>query len=166
MYFIPEAVRDKIKIPVFTCCFIASIVLIIQLYPFDWAGVCHIGRPLCARQLCSVSGNWHIAWDVPTNGLGNYFFDNQIYGLRAGFIAYTLAGFLLPILYGSWRFTMYHLIMGPSFAAMTTSNVNEWPAVWCLLSIAFLLIVVKTPIRKILHVRSWVFWPKRFRIRQ
>ena len=80
--------------------------------------------------------------------------------MNSGYISYELVGFFLPILIGSWRFTTYHVLMGPLLASALTSNVNEWPAVWCLLSIGLLLIVVKTPVRKLLYVRSWPLWPK------
>jgi len=156
MYFVPEHVRKKVEVPVYALCFISTIVMIIQLYPFEWAGQCMVGaRPLCGNMLCSVSGNWHIAWEVPTNGLGNYltrlhikpFFDN-------GYITYVITAFWVPLLYGSWRFTVYHLIMGPVLSALLTNNLNERPAVWCLLSIGFILIVIKTPIRKYLFVKK------------
>jgi len=71
MYFIPTEVRLKIQKYVYFVCFIATISMLLQLYPFEWAGSCAAGRPLCGEQLCSVSGNWHIAWEVPTNGIGN-----------------------------------------------------------------------------------------------
>jgi hypothetical protein len=54
--------------------------------------------------------------------------------------------------------------MGPSLAWMLTDNINEWPAIWCLLSIGLLLIVVKTPLRGYLHVKKWWLWPKSWRV--
>jgi hypothetical protein len=56
--------------------------------------------------------------------------------------------------------TAYQLMVGPVLATMLTSNTNEMPAVWCLLSIGILLIVVKTGFRKFLYVRTWPLWPK------
>jgi len=35
---------------------------------------------------------------------------------------------------------------------MTTNNINEWPAVWCLFSIGLVLAIIKTPLRHYLHV--------------
>jgi hypothetical protein len=163
MYFINQDIRRKIQGWVYSLCFVATIAMLIQLYPFDWAGVCDPVRPLCGTRLCSVSGNWHIAWEIPTNGLGNYFARLGIVALRNGFVPYLLAVFLMPLLYGSWRFTLYHYLMGPFLAGLLTTNHNERPAVWCLLSIGLLLIVVKTPIRQILFVRRWALWPKRYR---
>lgn len=159
MYFIPKEVRQKIQVPVYALCFVAAITMIIQLYPFAWAGQCTPTRPLCGSILCSMSGEWHIAWSVPTNGIGNAVADvNYFIFVSTGFYVYELIGFYLPILYGSWRLTTYHYLMGPFAAGLLTSNINEWPAVWCLLSIGLLLIVVKTPVRKILHVRRWFWW--------
>lgn len=155
MYFVPEKVRRKVEVPVYTLCFASTIFMIIQLYPFDWAGQCLEGvRPLCGSQLCSVSGNWHIAWEIPANGIGNYFADLGFRPFKNGYISYVLVGFLVPLLYGSWRFTTYHYIMGPMLANFLTNDLNERPAVWCLLSIGFLLIVIKTPIRKYLFVKK------------
>ncbi len=163
LYFLPKAVQQKLYIPVYTICFIAAIVMIIQVYPFSWTGPCDPIRPLCAERLCSVEGNWHIAWEVPSNDLGNYFARLDflpLQGMKSGFNAYIFAGLILPLLYGSWRMTLYHYAMGPFLASLTTDNINEWPAVWCLLSIGFLLIVVKTPLRRWLRVEKWWLWPK------
>jgi len=158
LHFINRNVAKKVAPFAYTICFISAIVMLIQVYPFEWAGMCsnHL-RALCSDRLCSVSGSWHIAWDVPANGIGNWL---DQYRLLNGYLSYAIAGGLLPILYGSWRMTSYHLLMGPALAKLTTDNLNEWPAVWCLLSIGLLLVVVKTPVRKWLYVRHWPLWPK------
>jgi len=160
LYFINQAVAKKIAPAVYTFCFFASILMLIQLYPFAWAGKCEIGRPLCGEMLCSIRGNWHIAWMVPVNGIGNYFYRANWLFFNSGFVGYTLVGFMLPLLYGSWRCTLYHATFGVFLASATTNNVNEWPAVWCLFSIALLLVVIKTPIRRLLFVKRWWLWPK------
>jgi hypothetical protein len=164
MFFIADAVRRKIELPVYTLCFISTIIMLIQLYPFpgEWAGQCDIGtQPMCAETLCSVDGNWHIAWDVPVNGTFNFLAGLDFIPIYQGYYpSYFFVAFLLPIFYGSWRFTLYHIAFGPMLSYALTDNPNEWPAVWCLLSIAILLIVVKTPVREYLHVRRWIFWPK------
>ncbi|MEM8833492.1 MAG: DUF5765 domain-containing protein [Pseudomonadota bacterium] len=164
LYFVPQIVRQKIQFPVYFLCFVSTIIMIIQVYPFDWAGICHPDRPLCGEMLCSVDGNWHIAWDVPANAMGNAFQEMNLpsQGMASGYPTYIFVGLLLPFLYGSWRFTIYHYVMGPFLASLTTDNINEWPAVWCLLSIGFLLIVIKTPIRNYLHVRRFFWWPKKW----
>ena len=160
LYFVPPEVRRRIAVPVYALCMLGVVITLLQLYPFDWAGHCHPSRPLCAERLCSVHGNWHIAWEVPTNGLGNVFVDLKIPPLVDGFPGYVLTAFALPLLYGSWRVVLFHYLLGPFLAARLTTNVNEWPAVWCLLSIGILLLVVKTPLREWLHVRRWPLWPR------
>lgn len=154
LHFVPKEVAQKLYKPVFALCFVATLIMILQVFPFDWAGQCNPVRWLCSDKLCSVHGNWHIAWLVPLNGIGNWFADNHWPPINA----YSVVGFLLPILYGSWRMTLYHLALGPLLAMALTSNINEIPAVWCLLSIGLLLIVVKTPIRQFLYVKSWPLW--------
>lgn len=155
LYFIPQAVAVRSYKIVFGLCFASAMFMMLQLYPFEWAGLCEPGRALCSNRLCSVSGNWHIAWDVPANGIGNWTYDHGL----TGYWTYSFVAFILPLLYGSWRFTLYHFIMGPFMARMLTNNLNEAPAVWCLLSIGFLLIVIKTPVRKILFTK-WNFWER------
>lgn len=145
LHFIDQRLAKKIAPFAYGFCFFIAIVLLVQLYPLPAAGQCH-DIPICGNPLCSVSGNWHIAWLIPLNDVWMQY------------PVYSLAAFGLPLLYGSWRFTLYHTLAGPLLAYLTTDNMNEWPAVWCLLSIAFLLIVIKTPIRKYLYVKApkWV----------
>ena len=151
--------RARIAPVVYSLCFVSAVVMLLQLYPFAWAGHCDPSTPLCGTRLCSVHGNWHIAWQVPTNGMCNSF----AVRFWHGFPSYVIAGMLLPILYGSWRMTLFHLMLGPWLAALTTDNITEWPAVWCLLSIGLLTIAVKTPIRRVLYVRQWWLWPRSWR---
>ena len=160
LYFIPAAVRKRIYIPVYMLCFAGSLFTLLQLYPMSWAGACDPHRPLCAERLCSVHGNWHIAWDVPTNGLGNYFVHAGFRLLADGYPGYVLTAFLLPLLYGSWRAVLFHYLVGPYLSSLLTNNQNEWPAIWCLLSIGILMLIVKSPLRRWLHVRHWWLWPK------
>ena len=47
-----------------------------------------------------------------------------------------VAAFGLPLLYGAWRFALFHFLAGPGLASLLTDNPNEMPAIWCLLSIA------------------------------
>ena len=160
LYFVPAPVRTRIAIPVYAMCFAGSIFTLIQLYPFDWAGACDPARPLCADRLCSVRGNWHIAWDVPTNGIGNVFVHLGFGPMSDGYPGYLLTAFLLPLVYGSWRLVLYHYLLGPFLAQHLSHNHNEWPAIWCLLSIGILMLVVKTPLRRWLYVKQWLLWPK------
>ena len=141
LHFIQQRIAQKITIPVYAMCFTASIMMLIKLYPFAWAGLCEAGRPMCGALLCAIHGNWHIAWSLPVNTISS------------SFSWYFVAGFFLPLLYGSWRFTLYHLLAGPSLAYATTQNMNEWPAVWCLFSFGFLFILFETPLRQLMYIR-------------
>ncbi|TAN52519.1 MAG: hypothetical protein EPN21_03685 [Methylococcaceae bacterium] len=162
MYFIPEEVRQKISTAVYTLCGIAALAMLVKMYPFPWASFCIIGKEgFCGAQPCSVSGDWHIAWQLPLNGLMSDYPDNPfgfVYGLH-GF-AYILIGFYLPIVYGSWRFVGFHYLVGPFLADILTTNPNEYAAVWCLLSIGLCVSVIKSPMRRYLHVRKWPYYDR------
>jgi hypothetical protein len=154
LYFIPKPVAQRIAPWIYALCFVSCICMLTQIYPFSWSGHCMSGHALCGPRLCSVSGNWHIAWEMPLNGLGN--------ALWGTFPTYLFTVFALPVLYGSWRMTAFHFTTGPLFAYFLTGNMNEWPAVWCLLSVGLLLLIVAPPIRRVLHVGTWV-WPDNWR---
>ena len=75
------------------------------------------------------------------------------YGLHS--FTYILVVFIMPVLYGSWRFVLLHVVMGPVISGLTTNDPNEYIAVWCLYSIALCIAVIKSPIRRYLHVNTW-----------
>lgn len=161
MFFIPKPVAQRIAPFVYVLCFAAAIVMVMHLYPIPQTGSCKIGRPLCASALCSVSGNWHIAWNVPLNGWHeacSFDMNLWLFPIKSVYLPYVIPAFLIPFLYGSWRLTIYQMLAGPVLAKFLTSNQNEWPAVWCLLSIGILLLVVKTPLRAWMHVKRWPLW--------
>lgn len=162
MYFIPERVKHKISTVVYTLCSISSVAILIKMYPMAWAGTCVVGvEGFCGTGACSVSGDWHIAWQLPLNGLMSNpiaWLFGYSWGLHV--FAYALAVFYLPIMYGSWRFVFFHYLIGPLISDITTSDPNEYAAVWCLFSIALCVSVIKTPIRKYLHVKRWLYYPK------
>lgn len=159
MYFIPAIVRQKIQGWVYGVCFVSAIFMLLQLYPFEWAGRCILGYFFCSDRLCSASGNWHIAWEVPVNGLTNAIAAHPFWGyVFTGYPTYKIAVFFLPLLYGSWRLTIYHFLIGPSLSMALTTNMNEVAAIWCLLSIGILALVIKTPIRRLMHVPYWPLW--------
>ncbi len=156
MHFIPKPVQRQIASWVYLLCFAAAVIFMLRIYPFAWASYCYeksyqfllatgikFSMPFCGREICSTSGDWHIAWAIPANGsidMAN---------------VYVYAAFLLPLMYGSWKLVGYHFITGPLLAFLTTDNMNEWAAVWCLYSIGLLLLLIKTPVRHYLHVRNW-----------
>lgn len=156
MHFIPAAVRERISKPVYGICFVASLVFLARMLPIDWAHYCYefhyympffedytYKMPFCGEKMCSVSGGWHIAWEAPVT--------SSIWMANS----YGLAAFILPLLYASWKMTIYHIITGPLLALITTNNANEFAAVWCLYSIGLLLILIKTPIRKYIYVERF-----------
>jgi Family of unknown function (DUF5765) len=156
LYFIPAGLAKRIQPTVYAFCFFAAVVFLLRIYPINGISYCFeknyrfmlsqalaFDMPFCGPQLCSTSGQWHIAWAIPANGsiqMAN---------------AYIYAAFVLPLLYGSWKLVGYHVITGPLLSYLTTNNMNEWAAVWCLYSIGLLLLLIKTPIRRYLHVQSW-----------
>lgn len=152
LHFIPKEIKTKIYPLVLTVCFFSAIILLMEIYPFSWAEPCMIGDPLCGKSLCSVSGEWHIAWDMPTNRIGKAI--NPYFGF------YVLAAFVMPMLYGSWKMVLYSFFFGPFLAGLLSNNPNEVPAIWCLLSIGILIIVAKTKVRSLFYVKKWIFWPK------
>lgn len=162
MYFIPESVKKKITTTVYTICAVGAVAMLVKMYPFAWAGHCIVGiEGFCGTQVCSVSGDWHIAWQLPLNGLMSDYPGNPFafrYGLHA--FVYILVAFWMPIIYGSWRFVGFHYLVGPFISDILTSDPNEYAAVWCLFSIALCVSVIKTPIRKYLHVTRWIGYPK------
>jgi Family of unknown function (DUF5765) len=160
LYFIPEAMRKRIAGWVYILCFAAATIFMMRIYPFTGISYCYeksfqfllateikFEMPFCGPQICSTSGNWHIAWAIPANAslqMAN---------------AYVYTAFLLPLLYGSWKVVLYHFLTGPLLAYFTTSNMNEWAAVWCLYSIGLLLLLIKTPVRHMLHIKNWYGLP-------
>ena len=144
LYFIPRPVREAIEPWVYAVVSVGAVCMLVSVYPFAWAQTCQPGVEIfCGQRICSVSGEWHIAWEI----------NRTVVAL--GVIPYVLSTFALPVLYGSWRMTLYHALSGPGLAWLTTGSLNEMAAVWCLYSIGLLLIVAKTPLRSLLHVRHW-----------
>lgn len=143
---VARRVPASMQILVYALCALSAVVMLLQIYPFGWAGACVPGATLCAERLCTVSGDWHIAWDVPYNGLLAWI-DWPVVG-HWGFPTYMLTVFLLPLLYGAWRFVGFHLLAGPVLAGALTGNPNEVPAIWCLFSIGIVLISLSPSIRR------------------
>ena len=160
MYFIPKELKQKIQTPVYVICGAAAVIILAKLIPGASLGTCSAGvEGYCGSIACSTSGLWHIAWQLPLNGLmsgaQSYLFGFE-YGLHA--FTYIIVAFIMPVLYGSWRFVLLHVVMGPVISHWTTNDPNEFIAVWCLYSIALCIAVIKSPIRKHLHVKAWPFY--------
>ena len=138
MALVVGGVAPRVRALAFGLCALSAVVMLIQLYPFPWAGSCRPGDILCGPQICTRSGEWHLAWDVPYNGLLTPL--DAAAGTRWGFPTYLAAAFLVPLLYGAWRFSLLHALLGPFLAGRLTNLPNELPAIWCLFSVAIILI--------------------------
>lgn len=123
----------------------ASALILAQLLPLPALGRCAPGDVMCGAVTCLVSGEWHIGWELPLNNL--YGPIESVLGMRLQFPAYMFAVFVLPLVYGCWRFVAFHLVAGPLLAWQLTSHPAEMPAVWCLFSIGILLIGLSPFIR-------------------
>ena len=158
MELVPELVKARLRRGVYLCCAASSAVMLAQLYPFEWAGSCRLGAALCGDELCLVSGEWHIAWNIPYNGL-LLPLENAL-GIQSSLPTYFLAVFVMPLAYGAWRLVIFHAIAGPILATALTGNPNEVPAVWCLFSIGILLIGLSPLIRRRFETTAWWAWPR------
>jgi hypothetical protein len=147
LYFIPKTVSRKIFIFVFALAFLSSTLMLTSLYPFEWAGTCSEGEVLCGENLCAVSGDIHLAWQIPFNDLPG------IVGW-----GYLFSVFILPFFYGAWKVSTYNILAGPALAQLITNNPNEWPTIWCLLSVAYIIIAIIPYFRNKLKVKKWYFW--------
>lgn len=126
---------------------LASIVIFSRLLPLGGAVPCAPGQVLCGPDWCTITGTWHLGWQVP-------YFDTWAPLLGAwinewfSFPAYLLAVFVLPLIYGAWRWALFHAVFGPLLATLLTDNPNEMPAVWCLFSIGLVLVSLSPWIRR------------------
>lgn len=156
MTLVPGPVPPRIRRIVWWASGLSAAVMLAQLLPVEALGRCLPGQALCGETLCLVSGSWHIAWDVPYNGLLIPL--GELLGLPVSFPTYIVAVFLVPLLYGAWRFALFHLLAGPVLAYTLTSDPNEWPAVWCLFSIGICLIALSPAIRRPFRATGRPVW--------
>lgn len=142
MAIAPAAVSPGLRRAVYALAGLATLALLVRLAPEGPFGPCDPATTMCAESLCTRTGTWHIAWEVPLNaGLPG------LLGLSSSYVhfpAYLAAVFLLPLVYGAWRFALFHAAFGPVLAYLLTPDMDEMPAIWCLFSI-FLLVVALSP---------------------
>ena len=150
---VPAKVRTKAIKPVIIFCSLSVVIMLVQLIPWAPLGRCVPGTALCGERLCTVSGDWHIAWQIPYNGLLAPL--DALFGTRSGFPLYLFCFFVVPLVYGAWRFVVLNFLAGPVFASMLTDNPNEMPAVWCLLSIGIVCICLSPLIRQRFSTQTW-----------
>ncbi len=148
MEFIDKEVKAAISKYVYILCGFAAAFCLARMLPaYDLLGRCELGTALCSHsETCAYRGQWHIGWHVLLNGF------------NPNWIFYVIAGFVVPALYGSWRWVLYHYIVGPFASSLTTADVNERPAVWCLFSTMIIALLVNTPVRNYIYVKSWPLW--------
>lgn len=156
MALVPGGIPPRLRASVFGFCGLSAAVMLAQLAPVAAWGTCVPGTPLCGPEVCTVSGNWHIGWSIPYNGLLVPF--EQMLGMSSGFPTYMAAAFLVPLLYGAWRFVVVTGLAGPVLAWTLTSDALEMPAVWCLFSIVILLIALSPWSRSRVQPRGGGWW--------
>ncbi len=163
--FIPEAARKRAAFLVVGASTLAALIMLVQVFPFEWAGPCRLGRTFCGEALCTYTGEWHLAWSVPLNDLlepgPQVFYDS--FPLRFLFgdatFHYLFAMFGVPFLIGSWRFALYNIVIGPPLVRFAlVDGPNEWPTIWCLFSVAIILLIVITPLRRLMTVPRAAGW--------
>lgn len=143
--FMPKAVRDKwFKPAMLVSALAATWYMAMAFYQPIMHQLCKEAW-FCAEQTCSVHGNWHIGWMIRLSHLmdmGSYtpfgITIKSITPTNMGATVYFFAAFVFPLFYGSWRWVLFHLIVGPIASRLTTDNRFEIAAVWCLFSIGFL----------------------------
>ena len=162
LHFLPRDYAERIRVPVYTVCVAAAAGSLAMLIPLESAGLCDDGRMMCAQRMCTYMGEWHLAWELPFNGWGNGFADHWLLWIAEdGFIAYQTAFFFMPLIYGAWRLAVYFYLTGPYLVTYLTDNLDEQPAIWCLLSIAMLILLLTPPLRRHLYVARppvWMRW--------
>ena len=112
-------------------------LMLIRLVPIFPGTLCAIGGSMCGTVLCTMQGNWHLAWSVP-----QYVFPvpGDLY------LYHALGSFAVPLYYREWRGPLLVFLSGPALAfVLTGGNPLEWPSVWCLFSIFQLLYAVFWP---------------------
>lgn len=150
---VPTPVRLRARKWVLAVCAATIAIMLAQILPFPDLSRCLPGTPLCGEILCTVTGTWHIAWQVPYNGLLVPF--EGFLGTQYGFPAYMVCVFILPLFYGAWRFALVNLTLGPVLASLLTDNPNEMPAIWCLLSIGIACISLSPVVRQSVSTKTW-----------
>ncbi len=109
-------------------------LMLIRLIPLFPAALCPIGSTMCGRVLCTLRGNWHLAWSVP----------QYVFPVPGDLYLYHAVGsFAVPLWYREWKAPLMIFLSGPALAFLLTGgNPLEWPSVWCLSSSVLLLYCV------------------------
>lgn len=89
-------------------------------------------EPLCGENTCSVSGTYHIAWNVRMRSAGSFYFTPSISLHFFMFVVPALVTFQLK--------PFIAMLLSMPYLAMITHNKNEQPAIWCYTSVVQLLV--------------------------
>lgn len=123
--------------------FLGAFVMLLNMFEIQGLNHCVLGNPLCGNDVCTYSGDWHIAWRIPLNNLDTKYF-----------LSYYIPSFIIPSLIGLYAFPVYHVFTGPVLSSFMSNNVNERPAIWCLLSEFILLTLYISPLEKMITKNS------------
>ncbi len=146
MHFIDPKKRSRIFRWVYAITAIGSASMIMELYPFSWTHECTSGL-LCGKQLCTMSGIWHLKWNIPLNNLFTPI--PTFFPIPLG---YVLTGLLLPFFYGAWKPNIMHILFGPGLAWILVGSRQEGATIWCAVSIFLIIAIVwKKPFRQYLY---------------
>lgn len=126
---------------------LASILLLFRMVPMASIGPCLPGTTLCGPAWCTITGDWHLGWTMPLSDFAGWL-GGEVFRHWVPFPDYMAAVFLLPLVYGAWRFALMHLALGPMLATVLTTSPNEMPAIWCLFSVGLCLIALSPWIRR------------------
>ena len=141
--FLPAEKARRLRPWVLAICGLGAAVMLSKLYVPSASWVCDTTIvPLCGMNTCSYHGDWHIAWRL------------YLSAVDSSFLCYFIPAFFVPLFY-CWRWVLYHVLVGPLPAFFLTSNKDEMPAIWCLMSIGFLLALHVKP------VEHWMAKPLR-----
>jgi len=126
---------------------LVSLSLLMRMVPMAFVGECVPGTTLCGPQWCTISGTWHLAWDMPLSDYAGRF-GGDFFRHYMPFPDYLLAAFVFPVIYGAWRYALIHALLGPILATTLASSPNEMPAIWCLFSVGLVLISMSPLVRR------------------
>lgn len=147
LHFIDKRVAARLDIYAYSICFTALTIMLIQIYPFTWAGHCAAGSVMCGEHICTMQDGWHMTWVLPIT----QFADEVPW--------YYICAFVMPVLYGSWRFMAFYMISCPMLAYLLTNNMNEWPMLASSLTVAFLLFIICShSVRERMTINRWLGW--------
>lgn len=147
LHFIDKRVASRVDLYVYTLCFTALTIMLIQVYPFAWGGQCEPGSLMCGEKICTVRDGWQLAWALP------------ITQIHENIPWYFISAFLPAFIYGSWRFILLYIVSCPLLAFLITSNLSEWPVASATLTIPFLLLVIYlSSVRNLMFIKRWLGW--------